>query len=205
MNENINLVEKLKDCPKGTKLYSTVFGDVKFMGIKENATYPIIVKVNDENFESFTADGRTIVYFDGECTLFPSKDQRDWSKFTAPWCTKERDTIDWLEKQGEQKKQVHFPKFTFDDILALQCCMETVKKVQEDEKLYEKLNLIHSKMYDAYCLGKKGETSSILSNSLNNGKNEQKSADKIEPKFKIGDKIRHKYDHNICFTITDNK
>ena len=24
----------------------------------------------------------------GECTLFPSKDQRDWSKFTAPWYKK---------------------------------------------------------------------------------------------------------------------
>ena len=81
MNEDLNLVEILKDCPKGTKLYSTVFGEVKFMGIKENASYPIIVKVNNENFESFTADGRIIVYFDGECTLFPSKDQRDWSKF----------------------------------------------------------------------------------------------------------------------------
>ena len=81
MNENIDLTKILKDCHKGTKLYSTVFGEVKFMGIKENASYPIIVKVNNENFESFTADGRIIVYFDGECTLFPSKDQRDWSKF----------------------------------------------------------------------------------------------------------------------------
>ena len=26
----------------------------------------------------------------GECTLFPSKDQRNWSKFTAPWYKKER-------------------------------------------------------------------------------------------------------------------
>lgn len=90
MNENIDLTKILKDCPKGTKLYSTVFGEVKFMGIKENAPYPIIVKVNNENFESFTADGRIIVYFDGDCTLFPSKDQRDWSKFTAPWYKKER-------------------------------------------------------------------------------------------------------------------
>ena len=90
MNENIDLTKILKDCPKGTKLYSTVFGEVKFIGIKENAPYPIIVKVNNENFESFTADGRIIVYFDGDCTLFPSKDQRDWSKFTAPWYKKER-------------------------------------------------------------------------------------------------------------------
>lgn len=81
MNENLNLVEILKDCPKGTKLYSTVFGEVKFMGIHENAPYPIIVKVNDENFDSFTADGKILLRSDGECTLFPSKEHRDWSKF----------------------------------------------------------------------------------------------------------------------------
>lgn len=81
MNENLNLVEILKDCPRGTKLYSTVFGEVKFMGIKENAPYPIIVNVNDETSESFTADGRMIAYFDGECVLFPSKEQHNWSKF----------------------------------------------------------------------------------------------------------------------------
>ena len=28
MNENLNLVEILKDCPEGTELYSTIFGDV---------------------------------------------------------------------------------------------------------------------------------------------------------------------------------
>ena len=83
MNENLNLVEILKDCPKGTKLYSTVFGEVKFMGINENAPYPIIVKVNDENFESFTAEGRMISYFDGECTLFPSREERNWSNFKS--------------------------------------------------------------------------------------------------------------------------
>ena len=65
--------------------------------------------------------------------------------------------IAWLEKQGEQKKRMYFPKFTFDDILALQCCMETVKKVQEDKELYEQLTLIHSKMYDAYWFEKQGE------------------------------------------------
>ena len=98
-----------------------------------------------------------------------------------------KDIIDWIEKQGEQKKQVHFPKFTFDDILVLQCCMVIVRNVQEDNGLYEQLNLIHNKMYDAYRLGKKVETSPILSNYSNNGKNEQTPADNVEPRFKVGD------------------
>lgn len=81
MNENLNLVEILKDCPKGTKLYSTVFGKVEFKCIEKNAIYPIIARADENTACSFTADGRTLVRFNGECTLFPSMTQRNWSKF----------------------------------------------------------------------------------------------------------------------------
>lgn len=81
MNENLNLVEILKNCPKSTKLYSTVFGEVKLEEVKENSKYPIMVKPKIGGFESFTSSGRWMENYDGECTLFPSKDQRDWSKF----------------------------------------------------------------------------------------------------------------------------
>ena len=82
MNENLNLIEILKDCPKGTKLYSTIFGDVKFEEINENRLHPIIVRIGDGHIEYFTAYGKKYYgIYNGECTLFPSKDQRDWSKF----------------------------------------------------------------------------------------------------------------------------
>ena len=81
MNENLNLVEILKDCPKGTKLYSTVFGEVKLCNAKYNNTYSICVKDNMGNTRWLTLNGKFIEKFDGECVLFPSKDQRDWSKF----------------------------------------------------------------------------------------------------------------------------
>ena len=40
MNENIDLTKILKDCPKGTKLYSPIFGDVMFERIDDNGQYP---------------------------------------------------------------------------------------------------------------------------------------------------------------------
>ena len=87
MNENLNLVEILKDCPKGTKLYSPVFGEVEFESIND-IIGPIIVTTNTGNAECFTADGKMYTYYkkmynyyNGECLLFPSKEQRDWSKF----------------------------------------------------------------------------------------------------------------------------
>ena len=91
MNENIDLTEILKDCPKGTKLYSTIYGVVKFDEIDEfDKTYPISFKVTADSFSTVTSDGRRFGDFDGECTLFPSKEQRDWSKFKAPWYKKEK-------------------------------------------------------------------------------------------------------------------
>ena len=80
MNENLNLVEILKDCPEGTKLYSPVFGEVEFESIND-IIGPIVVTTNTGNAECFTADGKMRTYYNGECLLFPSKEQRDWSKF----------------------------------------------------------------------------------------------------------------------------
>ena len=80
MNENLNLVEILKDCPKGTKLYSPVFGEVEFESIND-IIGPIVVTTNTGNAECFTADGKMYTYYNGDCLLFPSKEQRDWSKF----------------------------------------------------------------------------------------------------------------------------
>lgn len=80
MNENLNLVEILKDCPKETKLYSTVFGEVKFGFIRDHSIYPIALMVKDW-YEYLTSEGKLYDKFDGECILFPSKDQRDWFKF----------------------------------------------------------------------------------------------------------------------------
>lgn len=85
MNENIDLTKILKDCPKGTKLYSPVFGEVYFKEIRSDDEYPIVTTK-----DTFTKEGLYRAYSDGECILFPSKEQRDWSKFTAPWYKKER-------------------------------------------------------------------------------------------------------------------
>ena len=90
MNENIDLTKILKDCPEGTKLYSTIFGYVTFCYIDKSAEHPIILTAEGEYNCSVSANGRYYVDFDGECTLFPSKDQRYWSKFTAPWYKKEK-------------------------------------------------------------------------------------------------------------------
>lgn len=80
--KELNLCEILKDCPKGTKLYSTVYGEVSFDGISpiKDEIYPISILRDGEDY-SVTSDGRCIDFPDTECCLFPSKDNRDWSTF----------------------------------------------------------------------------------------------------------------------------
>lgn len=91
MDKKLNLVEILKDCPKGWKFYSTLYGEVEFDKIKKESEYPIVIITKHGNNSDIKSDGRYYgEYDDGECTLFPSKDQRDWNKFTAPWYKKDR-------------------------------------------------------------------------------------------------------------------
>ena len=81
MNENIDLTKILEGCPEGTEFYSSVFGNVRFVKI---TLFNTILMMTTTTYKSFAKDGRL---YDGvgECTLFPSKDQRDWSKFERFW------------------------------------------------------------------------------------------------------------------------
>lgn len=90
MNENIDLTKILKNCPAGTKLYSSIYGEIYFEEIRSNGKYPIITITKSNYTATFTKEGFHYVDEGGECILFPSKDQRDWSKFTAPWYKKDK-------------------------------------------------------------------------------------------------------------------
>ena len=94
MNENIDLTKILKDCPIGWEFYSSIYGNVNFRRIENDTDCPIVFffigKDGITMHRSVTNQGLDVPWCDGECTLFPSKNQRDWSKFTAPWYKKER-------------------------------------------------------------------------------------------------------------------
>ena len=80
MNKNLNLLEILKDAPKGTRLYSTIWGDVELI---EVLSHTVICKDNGGVEWNFRNNGNLLASNTeyGECVLFPSKEQRDWSKF----------------------------------------------------------------------------------------------------------------------------
>ena len=107
MNENIDLTKILKDCPKGWEFYSSIYGEVKFETIKFQCLKyrydphtpvhchcqiveedPRPIKFTVQDVERCVSSAGEHIKGKGECTFFPSKDQRDWSKFSAPWYKK---------------------------------------------------------------------------------------------------------------------
>lgn len=85
MNENLDLTKVLEGCPKGIDFYHTVYGTVLFNSIDLNSEYPIKFIVDKNGINSVTKSGLVISDYKGECVFFPSKDQRDWSKFVRFW------------------------------------------------------------------------------------------------------------------------
>ena len=95
MNENIDLTKILKDCPKGTKFYSLVFGEetyFKGVSLYQGNPRPVFIYGKYGEGHDFCLSRKGHPHADdyGECCIFPSKEMRDWSKFTAPWLKKER-------------------------------------------------------------------------------------------------------------------
>ena len=190
MNENLDLTEILKDCPEGTEFYSSIYGNVKFKRInKEDIKHPIeFYTLND--YHDAAADGRHLYMFDGECTFFPSKDQRDWSKWQRP--------------------------FVDGDIVYYDKFVSIFKKWGDSTLFYSHISIeVNSGETKDRCFGKfirkesrfatEEEKTKLFQVIKDNGYKwnvEEKKLEKlIVPKFKVGDKVRNKANGRMTGTI----
>ena len=153
MNENIDLTKILKDCPKGWKFYSDIYDEVTFWGFSD-LVYPIQLNTKNHGAKLLSEKGEEIIG-NGKCILFPSKDQRDWNKFSAPWHKKEK--FDPKTLQPYDKVLV---KNSCDDTW---CCgffshiavFDDVYRYSTERTLYEKC--IPYNNDTKYLLGTRGE------------------------------------------------
>ena len=101
----------LEGCPKGTRFYSTIYGEVAFDSIRK-APSEVAFMTKRKTPITFTPSGKYIEFFDGECTIFPSRTQQDWEKFERFW--------------DKPKVERFDPKtfLPFDKILARDCSDE---------------------------------------------------------------------------------
>lgn len=84
MEVKINIVEILKDKPQGIKLYSSACGKCKLEEV-DDKSFKISFynsKFGFKNGGEGYLDKNGKLYDDGECVVFPSKEMRDWEKFS---------------------------------------------------------------------------------------------------------------------------
>ena len=77
MEQKLNITEILKDKASGTKLWSSLFGDVYF----DSASANLVTVSHHKALAKFWCNAKLYDYDEAEPTLFPSKKMRDWSKF----------------------------------------------------------------------------------------------------------------------------
>ena len=162
MNEKIDLTEILKYCPIGWELYSPVLGEVTFEEITDDEDYPITVDCEDWGEENFTPEGKLYRKNNGECLLFPSKDQRDWSKFSAYWYNNnEKET---KEKIEPNKKEKFDPKTfqPFDRVLG--CLVDSYWKCDIFSNIIETAHFPYKCSGDSYlrCIPYNDETKHLV-------------------------------------------
>ena len=108
----MNLVEILKNVPAGTKLWSDVHGEITFVKIQDSIGSEILCISKISNC-SFSSKGEFYAGL-GQCILFPSKTQRDWTKFKVdlPEGTKvmcSDDGLDWMLRIYRANKYASVP------------------------------------------------------------------------------------------------
>ena len=133
MNENINLIKILKNCPKGWEFYSPFMGDVKFYEVDQKVN-TVVVILKSGGLCDFNEDGT--IELEGitsdEIMLYPSRDQRDWSKFTAPWYKNEKfdpNTLKTFDRVltrhfDDERWEINFYSYTNPNWLWPYTCMD---------------------------------------------------------------------------------
>lgn len=201
MEKEINIAEILKNKPKGTRLYSPIFGECAFSLVQEE-TDDICVKKHNGIKEFF--DSKGLYNALGECLLFPSREMRDWSKFA--W--KKGDVL--VHKDGDV--HIIFERFVDDTYCSFVGKYYLWKENNNTELFYENERLLTSDFQKA---GKDAAQTYIntieerLGGKLNR---ETLEVEKTQPEFKDGDIVavdldrenirifkEKKNENNICF------
>lgn len=220
--EKINIAELLKDCPKGMELDCILFNNpVKLVEIADIDEYPcpITVTTVDGDIETFTKYGQYLNRKNAKCIIFP-KGKTTWERFVPPVEFKTGDVLYTVTDEGEYRLCIvdciigdtlytktscscngHFlctceEQFNIEELVVMRLATE-----EEKQKLFDAIK------ENGYKWNAGTKTLEKL----------------VEPKFKVGDRIRHKEEtkwtcvirriddrywvdkHPTCYTILFDK
>ena len=177
MEQKLNITEILKDKALGTKLWSSLFGDVYFNSASAN----LVTVSHHKALAKFWRNAKLYDYDEAEPTLFPSKEMRDWSKFA------------W--KKGDVLVSIEGSKILFD------------RWENEDyTKFLGKIKVLgNSHCYDTanYSLASKEEALEFIKSveEINNGKLNRETLEIEKSEFKDGDIVVYGKSVAICQKI----
>ena len=199
METKINIVELLKDCPQGMELDCPIYENLYFDCICEHKIYPIVCYTIDskgeKNKTSFNWYGKHTPVDTAKCVIFP-KGKTTWEGFVPPCKFKDGDIVSctmypegtWIgifKQYGVNTFESH-------------CSLNTSREFRNVGLKNHSCRGIH--------LATEEEKQQLFDAIKANGYKwdaETKTLEKlVEPKFKVGDKVRYKNNHNVIFTIT---
>lgn len=202
MKEKINISKILKDKKNGLRLYSPIFGECAFCSVRKD-TNDICVKKHNGVKEFF--DSKGLYYNTGEVMLFPSKEMRDWEKFS--W--KNGDVL----KNTAYEERVIFDGFLNDDY--------TYFKGKHPLDCSDKFNISYHEECNCFTGNYRLESTDAAQTYINaieerlGGKlnSDTLEIEKTQPEFKDGDIVvygksvaicRKFYKHTLCFYVSLN-
>ena len=183
MEQKIDLVELLKDCPKGMKLGSTLFNGLEFDHIDEHAqTYPIVCRILNQfgmyDTYVFTKYGCYNSQIYSKCVIFP-KDKTSWEGFHRPF--KDGDIVAF-----ENSNRNHLQLFIFKNKNENDTLSSCYLMLDGDELV------LGEDMYYATRLATKEEKEKLFNVIKENNykwNSITKTLEKVRPKFKEKDII----------------
>ena len=173
--EKINIAELLKDCPKGMELECSLFNDVKFIGVEKDDK-PICIRTGDI-YRYLTKFGTWTFDENAKCVIFP-KGKTTWEGFQRPFKAGDI-VVTTLRNIAIIKKPIGGELFSVYGLMFgngffkdedIQVSVKRLATKEEKQKLFDAIKA------KGYKWNPETKTYEKL----------------IEPKFKIGDRIKWK-------------
>ncbi len=192
MENKINVAELLKDCPKGMELDCTMYEDVSFVEIVPNFEYSIRIETKSGFVALLTKYGQNIKRNDAKCVIFP-KGKTTWEGFHRPF--KDGDILAYTNSHTTtvfiHRNKDNEPEHTTSFYVGY-----TTGVCHHNFHIYNKSTLIALNGDCDVRLATEEEKEKLFDAIKANGYRwnaETKTLEKlVVPKFKVGDKIRHK-------------
>lgn len=206
--KKINIAELLKDCPKGMELNCSMYDNLYFDCIREHPIYPIVCYTIDskgeENKITFDWYGKYAQIDTAKCVIFP-KGKTTWEGFHMPF--EDGDIIYTKHKLGTEFISIFQIEYERDICTYWDINLSTNKLIGNLHEGNAFKVFIEKDKVKEQRFATEEEKQKLFKAFKDNGytwNTETKTLEKlIQSKFKVGDKVRHKNNHNVVVTITN--